>query len=300
MKIRVSYGTALELGLENGDMEEKPTTAYLLVHGEGKCRGGCTYCTQAGDDSRWLSRVSWPLYDLDRVKERLKTSDFERICVQSPDTPDYVQRIKKLVEELKSTKKPISLSAPPIDKKDLEALKDPIDRVGVGLDAPTDELRKKKKPSYEPKVFWKYLGDAVDVYGEGKVTAHLIVGLGENFDELATAVKKIDEVGGDVSLFPYTNGSDDVELSYYRRAQLVTYLITDGLSVKRAMSLISEDPSKALGMVDEEKVFQTRGCPGCNRPYYTTSPGSEHRNYPRKPLPEELKSIRKTILGDDS
>lgn len=300
MKIRVSYGTAIKLGLESGDIEERPTTAYLLIHGEGRCRGGCTYCNQSGKDSKWLSRVSWPLYELETVIERLSGSDFQRICLQSPDIPDYEERIKNTVEELKSAEKPISLSAPPLERETLGEIKGHVERIGIGLDASTDELREEKKPSYDPKVFWKYLGDVVDIYGKDMATVHMIVGLGEDFGELATAVKKVDKVGAEVSLFSYNNGSDKVELPYYRRAQLITSLITNGMSTKSAIDLVSEDPAGALEMVDEEKVFQTRGCPGCNRPFYTTSPGSEHRNFPRKPNSSELEKIRKTLIGDDA
>lgn len=300
MKIRVSYGTAIKLGLESGDIEESPTTAYLLIHGEGHCRGGCTYCNQSGEDSKWLSRVSWPLYELETVTERLEDSDFQRICLQSPDIPDYEEKIKKTVEELKSTEKPISLSVPPMERKTLEEIKDPVERIGIGLDASTDELREEKKPSYDPRVFWKYLGDVVDIYGKGRATVHMIVGLGEDFGEFASTVKKVDEVGAEVSLFSYTDGKDKTDLSYYRRAQLVTSLITNGISTKNAIDRVSEDPAEALEMVDEEKVFQTRGCPGCNRPYYTSSPRSEHRNFPRKPDSKELEKIRKTLIGDDA
>jgi len=299
MKIRVSYGTALELGLESGDIEERPTTAYLLIPGEGKCRGGCTYCNQSNKGSKWLSRVSWPLYDLEEVKETLEESEFKRICLQSPDIPDYEEKIKSTVRVLEQVPIPISLSVPPMEKDALENLKDSVDRIGIGLDASTDALRQEKKPSYDPKVFWKYMGDAVEVFGEGKATAHMIVGLGEDFRQLATAIKKIDEVGAEVSLFPFTNGSDKAELSYYRRSQLVTALITDGLTPKKAVSLVLNQPDKALNMIDEKKAFQTRGCPGCNRPYYTSSPGSEHRNFPRQPDPDEIERIKRTITGDD-
>ncbi len=299
MEIRVSYGTAIELGLENGEIEESPTTAYLLIDGVESCRGRCTYCRQACEDSKWLSRISWPLHDLDEVIERLHGTDFERICLQSPDIPGYEEKIKKTVGELKDVEKPISLSAPPMEKETLKEIKSSVERIGVGLDASTDRLREEKKLSYDPMIFWSYLGDAVEVYGEGKATAHIIVGLGEDFGELAKVVKKIDQVGADVSLFPYRGEKEKVDIGYYRRAQLVTSLVTDSVSTKRAIDLVSKEPEKALDLVDEEEVFQTRGCPGCNRPYYTSSPGEEHRNYPRSPDQVELERIRKTIIGDD-
>jgi len=300
MQIRVSYGTAIELGLEDGETEEKPTTAYLMLAGEEGCRGGCYFCPQSKGESKWLSRVSWPLFELESVKERLRGSDFKRICLQSPDIPDYEEKIEKVVDQLNGTEIPISLSAPPLEKDTLKSLKGTVERIGVGIDAATDSLRTEAKPSYSPMVFWEYLGNAVEIYGRGNATAHIIVGLGEDFGELATSVKKSMEAGAEVSLFPFKDGKEEAELSYFRRAQLVTSLMDDkGMGTKEALQLLSEQPRKALDMIDEEKVFQTRGCPGCNRPYYTTSPGQEHRNFPREPTPEEIEKIREDIIGED-
>jgi len=299
MQIRVSYGTAQELGLKSGETDEKPTTAYLMLPGEGKCRGGCNFCPQSKGRSKWLSRVSWPLFEIDLVKEKIHVSDFERICLQSPDTPNYEEKLKKVVDEFDDLDKPISISTPPMDKSTLKSLNGSVERIGIGIDAATDALRSEVKPSYQPMVFWDYLGNVVDIYGRGKATAHIIVGLGENFGELATAVKKSIEAGAEVSLFPYKDGKDEAELSYFRRAQLITSLMNKGVGTKKALQLISEQPEKALEMVDEELAFQTRGCPGCNRPYYTSSPGEEHRNFPRKPTIEEIEKIRRDIIGAD-
>ncbi len=290
-KIRVSYGTALKLDLKDGRSEERPTTAYLMIPGE-RCRGGCTFCPQAKGDSKWLSRVSWPLFDIEEVRAELKDSDISRICLQSPDVPLYEEKLKETVEKLEGDGKSISISAPPLDEKTLLNLKDPVDRIGVGIDAATDSLRKKVKPGYNPMLFWNYLGKAVDIYGEGKVTAHLIVGLGENLEELALAVKKILESGSRVSLFAYKSEEEKVDLEYYRKTQLLTALLCDDFEVKETLHMVRNDPKKAFQLVDEKTTFQTRGCPHCNRPYYTSSPGKEHRNFPRRPTSEEINKIK--------
>ncbi len=296
--IRVSYGTAQVLDLKPGRSKEEPTTAYCLLPGK-ICRGGCTFCPQSRGEEKWLSRVSWPLYEIEKLKDRLKDSELSRICLQSPDIPDYEDRLKALVDELECTDKPISISAPPLEEKTLEELKDPVDRIGIGLDAATDHLRKEKKPNYDPLVFWNYLGKAVDIYGKKQVTAHLIVGLGESLEELGTAVNKAIKVGANVSLFSYTNDGEKADLIHYRRAQLLTALLEDGLKVDEAVKLVSDDPKRAFEEVDAKETFQTIGCPGCNRPYYTSSPGSEHRNFPREPAKEEIRKIKEDIVSGD-
>ncbi len=298
MDIRVSYGTTLELGLEEGETDEKPTTAYLLIPAEA-CRGGCRFCPQAEGRSKWLSRVSWPLFDLEKVVNALEGSDFFRICVQSPDIQNYENKLISATKKLKDIDKPISISSPPLEEEVLEALQKNVERVGIGIDAATDELRKKKKPSYDPKVFWEYLGKAVNQFGEENVTAHLIVGLGEDLGELATTVKKSFKVGSNVSLFPYKREKDEAELTYYRKAQLITALLEKEISIERGLKLVSKEPKKAFEIIDIEKTFQTRGCPGCNRPYYTSSPGEEHKNFPRKPTKKEIEKIKKDIIMEE-
>ena len=297
MKVRVSYGTAMELDLENGSSKETPTTAYLMLPGD-KCRGACKFCPQAKGQAKWLSRVSWPEFEVEEVKERLQASNLNRICIQSPDIPDYENKLTQLIEKLNDLDKPISLSAPPLDESTLKDLKDQIDRIGVGIDAATNSLRAEKKPSYEPMVFWDYLGNVVEILGEKRATAHIIVGMGEDMGDICTAVSRALSAGADISLFPYKKEEEEVDITYYRRAQLLTSLIKDGLDSKEALSLISEDPEKALNRTNIRMIFQTQGCPDCNRPYYTTSPGTEHKNYPREPDEDEIERIKSDILGE--
>ncbi|MBS3816084.1 MAG: hypothetical protein KGY76_00790 [Candidatus Thermoplasmatota archaeon] len=295
-EIRVSYGTALVSDLKQGSSEEVPTTAYMMVPGDGKrCRGGCKFCPQARGDSKWLSRVSWPLFDMGEVKENIERSDLSRICIQSPDVPGYEKKLRQVVTGFEDSGKPISISSPPLEEKTLQELKGPVDRIGVGIDAATDPLRGQVKPNYDPLIFWNYLGKAVDIYGEGNVTAHLIVGLGEDLAQVGSAVKRSLEAGAEVSLFPYRSKEEEVDLKYYRKAQLLTGLLEKDMDISKAINLTSNNAEEAFNMIDEKDIFQTRGCPGCNRPYYTSSPGKEHKNIPRVPTEVELNRIKKEL-----
>lgn len=301
MKIRASAGTAMRLDLTKGKADVPPTTAYLMIPGD-KCRGGCIFCPQAKGESGWLSRVSWPLFEMDELISKIADSDLQRICLQCPDVDGYEEKLRESVKELERAGKPISVSVPPISDGTLEELEKTVDRIGVGIDAATDELRGKTKPNYEPKIFWDFLGKSVDVFDEGNVTVHIIAGLGESLPELGLAVNRAVNVGADVSLFPYQ--PDDKEekapdIGYYRRAQLMTYLITDGKSVSEALNRLAEEPKSVLNEADPGELFKTQGCPGCNRPYYTTRPGEEHRNYPREPGKKEIEKIKKDLERGD-
>ncbi len=295
MEIRVSSGTTSYLGLNDSKCMEYPSTAYLLLPG-APCRGGCIYCPQSSTHGRWLSRVSWPSFDIDDMIDPIKESDLKRICIQSPDVEGYDDRTLEVVSALETTGKPISVSAPPLSKEVLQKLQDgPVDYVGIGIDAVTNELRAKTKRNYSPIVFWEYLGDAIEVYGLNHVTAHMIVGMGENLEQLAHAVYRASKSGARVSLFSYVSKGNEPDLSYYRKAQLLTHLIEEGRNPNDAISFMANGKKYIEEHFENGEPFRTRGCPGCNRPYYTTRPGKEHRNYPRQPTWEEMQKIMKDL-----
>ena len=295
MDLRVSAGTAMHIGLKKGKSLEKPTTAYVMIPGD-TCRGGCPYCPQAKGDPKWLSRVSWPRYDISEAVEKIKDSDLTRICLQSPDIKGYEDKIIDSVEKLKQTDKPISLSTPPLSRKTLKEVSDTADRIGIGLDSVTDKIRDKSKPKYDPKVFWEYIGRASDIYGRKNVTVHLIVGMGETLEEFATTVKKVNSLGSKVSLFSYLYEDDAPDIEYYRQAQILKYMIEDqGMNIDESFDILYDRPDELEKIIDDGHMFQTQGCPGCNRPYYTTRPGEEHRNFPRMPTEEELMKIKEEL-----
>ncbi len=291
MDIRVSSGTASHLELIKSRSLEPPTTAYLLIPG-APCRGGCVYCPQASSDGKWLSRVSWPSFRMDDILNPLEKSDLQRICIQSPDVDGYEEKVIHAVRTLETTGKPVSVSAPPLPEDVLKELKTcSVDRMGVGIDGVTDELRSRTKRGYDPMIFWDYLGDTIQVFGEGRVTAHMIVGLGEELEHVGHAVHRASRIGANVSLFPYMFGKKEVDIRYYRKAQLLSYLIARGHGVHEAISLTHSYPHEVREYVESGEPFRTAGCPGCNRPYYTTRPGKEHRNYPREPTWDEIRRI---------
>ncbi|MFO7792700.1 MAG: radical SAM protein [Candidatus Saliniplasma sp.] len=294
MKIRVSSGTASYLSLQDSKILEDPTTAYLLVPGK-KCRGACRYCPQGKGDSRWLSRVSWPLFESEIVSKTIKDSDLDRICLQSPDIDGYEEKIRSIVGQLEEIGKPISISSPPLPDTVLEDIKGPVDHIGVGIDAVTNDIRKKTKPNYPPLLFWDYLGRAIDIFGGHNVIAHLIVGMGEDLEQLGATVKRTFDIGAKVSLFPLLLKDHEVDMYYYRKAQLLTYLIGKGNDLIESLEIVQKRPYECIDEIEDGEIFRTRGCPGCNRPFYTTKPGKEHKNYPRKLNLQEINQVKKEL-----
>ncbi len=50
IKIRVSYGTAIVLGLLEARQDVAPTTAYLLF--DNGCIGSCSFCSRANGNQK--------------------------------------------------------------------------------------------------------------------------------------------------------------------------------------------------------------------------------------------------------
>ncbi|MHA2396428.1 MAG: radical SAM protein, partial [Candidatus Thorarchaeota archaeon] len=66
-RVRLSLGTAIQVGLESGDRDPNFTTAFLMTYREGGCEANCAFCPQAQEStsaSDRLSRISWPEYSL--------------------------------------------------------------------------------------------------------------------------------------------------------------------------------------------------------------------------------------------
>ncbi len=292
--LRLSAGTAMYLNLMNGGALEVPTTAYLMIPGD-VCRGRCTFCPQARGDSRWLSRVSWPEFDIEDMIGPLTESDLQRICLQCPDVPGYEESIVATATLLSETGKPISISAPPLSEETLVKLDGIIDRIGIGIDGATDDIRASVKRNYDPQVFWDYLGRAISHLGPNRVTAHFIVGLGENLPQLTLGAYRAVNAGADVSLFSYMSKENGPDIRYYRQAQIASHLLKKGRSPSDILEMLLDHPEELVDIIAEGEMFRTQGCPGCNRPYYTTRPGQEHRNYPRALKKVELDKIKEDL-----
>jgi biotin synthase-related radical SAM superfamily protein len=300
--IRVSYGTAIAMGLIKAKLLAKPTTAYLMTYWPGRCSNDCAFCAQARSsraDLEKLSRVVWPAFKVKEVVEHLKNGGFARICLQTIEYPRMLDDVFELLEAFSDVKLPISVSITPADFETLERFKSlGVDYIGVGLDAASERIFGDIKPDASWDGLWDFAERVVDVLGRGKAVVHIIVGLGETDRELVDAFIRAREIGADVSLFAFTpikgtrlENLKPPTIERYRRIQLARYLV----SIEREDAIVFEGDSIAGFALSEEElsniaptVFMTHGCPGCNRPYYNERPGKEPYNYPFPPKREEV------------
>lgn len=322
-KIRVSIGSATILGLTKGMMDAKPTTTYLLTYRPEKCSANCGFCPQARMSkgrADMLSRVTWPPFPTERVISKMeyavKTGLTKRVCIQALNYPTVFDDILNLTTEILSrVNVPISVSCQPLNRGKMERLREAgIDRISIPLDAATEEIFDRVKGrlaggSYVWEKQREALEEAVQIFGRGFVSTHLIVGLGEEEREMVEMVQWCIDLGVYPGLFSFTSISGTTlenhpqpPLSCYRRIQLAHYLITHGKTRCESMRfskdgrIVDFDVSKELfQLVRTGSPFVTSGCPNCNRPYYNERPGGPIYNYPKQPLPEEIVEIEKQI-----
>jgi len=324
-RVRVSSGSAIVLGLRKGFLAAKPTTAYLLTYHKGRCTANCGFCTQAKDSKTrvdMLSRVAWPVFEVRKVAASIATSslkgEIRRICIQALNYPRVLKDILALIADIRlyGTKVPISVSCQPLSKEEMIKLREAsVEKMGVALDAATREVFEKVKGSradgpYEWHSQRQALLEAVDVFGIGNASTHLIVGLGEREEEIVEIIQWCTDTGVYPAIFAFTpipgtrlEHGHPPTISQYRRIQLAHYLVVQGKTRNEKMVFDEDGSIVDFGVSQEEyeksirsgKPFLTSGCPSCNRPYYNEKPSGPLYNFPVQPTMVEVRNIRKQL-----
>ncbi len=300
--IRVSYGTAIAMGLIRAKLPVKPTTAYLMTYWHGRCSNDCAFCAQSRSSSAdlaRLSRVIWPVFRLEEVIDAIRRGNFARICLQTIDYPGMVEDVVSLLRCFSKADLPVSISITPVDSGTLLTMKSlGVDYVGIGLDVASERLFRDIKPDFSWAELWKFAQRVVEIFGRGRAVVHVIVGLGETDRELVETFLRARKIGAEVSLFAFTpvKGTrletlKPPSISRYRKIQLAKYLV----EIEREDAIVFKGDSIGGFALSREEisrippaVFMTRGCPGCNRPYYNERPGKEPYNYPYPPKKEKV------------
>ncbi|RLG80526.1 MAG: hypothetical protein DRO40_11040 [Thermoprotei archaeon] len=296
--VRASIGTLAVLGLTSIRMDSKPTTAYLLQYNDKGCLAKCTFCPQSMSSKgskEYLSRILWPTIELDKIAERLRnTRPFKRICIQGIIKPWFHVELIEIARRLHDIGIPISIASNIVPRSVLKEYHKYSDVLGVGLDAASPRVFRNTLRPGTWQSYWKFIEEAVRVYGKGNVYVHLIVGLGETPRELLETMEKVYRVGGKVALFAFTPikgtpmySHKPPAIDYYRLAQIVNHLLAKGYYLKEIITWKNNNPRLRNGPWITENIIEallTTGCPHCNRPYYNESPGRILYNYPEKNL----------------
>jgi biotin synthase-related radical SAM superfamily protein len=320
----VSVGSAIVLGLLEGKLDTEPTTAYLMTYKTGKCTANCGFCPQARSShskAELLSRVSWPVFPTKSVLKRLESTvndnRIRRVCIQALNYTDVFAHLAALAKAVKQhTKVPISVSCQPLNRENIQRLAEAsVDRIGIALDAATEKLFDEVKGSvaggpYQWESQFRQLREAVEVFGKGNVSTHLIVGLGETEKEAVCIIQQCVDMHVLPALFAFTpirgtvlENKRQPQIESYRRVQLARYLIVDGTARYENMRFdvdgrivdFSVKKEALKRVVETGQPFLTSGCPDCNRPFYNEKPSGPLYNYPRSIRLEETAVIRRQL-----
>jgi len=114
-----------------------------------------------------------------------------------------------------------------------------------------------------------------------------------------------------VSLFAFTpikgtklESLQQPDIIDFRKIQLGRYLLINQLknlkdftfNAKGDIIKFNLNKRELWNIVDETSAFLTSGCPGCNRPYYTSKPSGPIYNYPRKLTSNEKENIYQSLI----
>jgi biotin synthase len=211
---------------------------------------------------------------------------------------------------------PISISCQPQNSIHIKELAEAgAERIGIPLDAASEKIFDKIKGlaaggPYNWKNQFKLLSEAVHIFGKGKVSTHLIVGLGETEKEMVEIIQKCVDMSVLPALFAFTpiagtalESIPPPPIQRYRRIQIARHLIVHGIARYADMRFDGEGCISDFGVTKQTLMqiiqtgepFLTSGCPNCNRPYYNEKPSGPIYNYPRKISGEELLEIKKQL-----
>ncbi|MFQ6107003.1 MAG: radical SAM protein [Thermoplasmata archaeon] len=310
MEIRVAIGTAMALGLRKGTMSSQPVTAHLLT--PGRCIYDCAYCTKARTSRSpqdFMCRITWPRYPESEVWRALgeEGSRFKRICIQVVNQAGCIATVRKWLVEIRNLcDLPISVEIRTGDSRVVgDLLLNGADRIGLPLDVASERLypRMRGGDLHEALGFLESASQSFP----GRTSTHIIVGLGESDRELMRVARRILRRGVPLALFAFTpcKGTKlerraPPTLERYRKIQIATQLIAGDPNVTfeydRAGGLVlpTFDRDELLSILG--KALLTRGCDGCNRPYYNERPGCPPYNYPEEPDEERVRREMQAVV----
>ncbi len=330
--VRTSLAAAMTLGLKPGRFHRGARLGclnLLLTYTRG-CTGRCSYCGLARDrrveeGGRTFIRVGWPAYPLDRILERARQrgGGLRRVCVSMVTRPGAFDDALRVIRRARratglAVSALVAPTALPAGGWPGALRRAGADCVGVAVDAATPELFERHRGrgvggAHRWDRYWEAVAEAAAAFGRGRVSVHLIVGLGETEQEMVGAIQRARDAGAVPHLFSFfpEPGSrlarqGQPPVGRYRRIQVARHLIVEEGLDPAAMAFDGSGRIVSFGadvgpLLRDGAAFMTSGCPGpdgdvaCNRPYGNERPGGVLYNYPFRPGPADLAAAAREL-----
>lgn len=324
-KIGVSALTASILGLKKINSKATSTQAYFMVG--SNCLNNCAFCSQSKNslsESKMLSRVSWPQYEVNQVIESLKKNEIiKKACFQVVASKDYFKNFLSILSLFKSSLDiPFGASIDVYSINQIDSLfNNGISTLGIAIDAASKEVFNRIKQKNIEFVKLLELTKEASIKYPYKITVHLIVGLGESDKDIIELFNDMNNFPINIALFAFTpvkgtkmQNHPMIDIKRYRYIQLLRQLFYENNSFNFSKviefinfddkGMITDFSKKLFSNIDILEILQkgeymkTSGCNLCNRPYYNDKPGSDDLfNYYEQPSKDIIEKWEKCIIN---
>lgn len=346
--IKTSLASAMALRFVSGRFfrDARPYCINLLLSYTDDCRASCAYCGLArtrptGEDS--FIRVDWPILETKETIQRIVRyrDSIRRVCISTVFHPRAVEDTLLIAREIIGAARratptgiPLSVLITPglFGRVEMERLKTiGVDTLGIGLDAASKRVFERTrtegvKGPLSWDVYLSALRDASQIFGPGKVSCHVIVGIGETDKELSKIFFHLKGVKAMIHLFSFYPEPHSLmakrrrpSLKRFRRAQLLCYLVENAMVTPESLDFDEKGKlvriretcrDRLLGLsitkaINSGRPFLTGGCPssngdiGCNRPFGSYRPGEPFRDFPFYPSEKDILRIKKDLLLEE-
>lgn len=312
--IRISSGSAACMGLSANRMDAYPTTAYFLSG--NSCLMNCSFCPQGSGNHQTfnrLGRINWPEFSWAEAEKGLRQAEgkgIRRVCLQSVRHTGGIAILTGLIKQVKDmTGLPLSVSAWIGDQEEAEALIEAgAERISISLDVVNPQIHDQIKGGSLKERLDLLLNCARRL--PGKMSTHLICGLGESEKETLQLIDQLTKAEISTALFAFVplkgTGLENFSpppVDSYRRIQAGRFLLNEKLSdfksfkfAKGRLVSFGISESQLEQHLSTGAAFQTSGCPDCNRPFYNERPGGIIYNYHRALNDYEKKAALKVLF----
>lgn len=187
-------------------LSHAPEQLFFLLH--KNCSNGCLFCplTYSANNS---------YYNWEKIQQRINENITNKICSVSftSSCPTYKIQNELVDEMIDFTRKtrnllgkeiPLGASLKTPSRDHLLRLRDAgITEIRLNIETYNEKLAHYFMPKKDLNEILHSIEMAVDIFGKGKVSSNIIIGLGESDDDVINGVNKLAEIGSLSTLYPY-------------------------------------------------------------------------------------------------
>jgi len=176
-----------------------PGQAFLIL--DERCSGGCLFCTSTGlDDEKAIADVPASRW-VDMVMKTKQVHSIEAVALTSGTGPDMSRTMALFIDVIKGIKyrypdMPVGVEPNATTKEDLIAMRDAgAEELKINVQTFDPLLFRKVCPGLDRALIIRMLGAGVRIFGRNKVASNVIIGLGEEDQEVLSGVESLAKVG---------------------------------------------------------------------------------------------------------